>query len=244
MRTTLAILTLALAIAPAAQAKKGFYFGFNLGYATVSGDTAITMQNPELDPDSGFDKNIGGLQTDLRKLFTTEVGEGFNAEFRMGYNILGFVAIEANIQAHGNNLSDSNKLAGVGFIGSLVRFFPAQIFREVDDRWWDPYIFIGGGVYFMGFNPDAHPEDTRFPSMINDGRAWFPSAAVKYGLGVDFYIVRFFSMGIDLAFVNGFHDTFRIDNEEDVSTSPVGGSAGSFSFAPTAKLTFHFGTED
>ena len=89
----------------------------------------------------------------------------------------------------------------------------------------------------------SQPHESKV-SLINDGRAWFPSAAVKYGLGVDFYIVRFFSMGIDLAFVNGFHDTFRIDNEEDVSTSPVGGSAGSFSFAPTAKLTFHFGTED
>lgn len=223
-----------------AQAKKGFYFGFNLGGALVSGDTAIPMQNPQKDPDYKT-LNNGVSATDVSVLFSTDEGSGFATGFRMGYNILGFVGIELLVAASGNELGDGNKISGQGGIFGVVRLFPAQLFDEVKDRWWDPYIFVGGGAHFIGYNPDAHPTADN-PKMQNDGRAWWPGTAVTYGLGCDFYLVDFFSLGVDLAFYNVFHDDFHIDDDDDITDSPIE-TAGAFIFAPTAKLTFHFGTE-
>lgn len=234
--TALAVL---VAVPELANAKKGLYFGFSLGGAIVNGDRAITMSNPKLDPD--FAPICAGGQcppTDKSILFSTDEGGGFAANFRFGYNILGFVAIELDFGGSGNGLSDSDKLEGQVGIYGLVRMFPAQLFKGVEDRWWDPYLFVGGGVYMMAYHPDAHqPAD-----MINDGRVWFPSSAVKYGFGCDFYVARFFSLGVDLAFINAFHGEFKIDNEDDISTSARDG-ATSFAFQPTAKLTFHFLTD-
>jgi len=228
-----------------AQAKSGFYFGFGVGGALISGDSAIPLKNPDRDPDYDLTNPAAGVhttckpgtcpKTDLRKLTTTDVGGGVAFDFRLGFNILGFVALEFDVSVSGNNLGDSNKIEGQGGLFGLIKIFPAQPFKEVADRWWDPYVMIGGGGHFLAYQPDAHPPET----MNTDGRGFYPGFALKYGLGCDFYATPFLSLGIDLAFMNSFHSTFIIDNDRDI-TSETHESAGSFAFQPTAKLTFHF----
>ena len=216
-----------------AEAKKGFYFGFNLGGAMISGESPVPFEAGQIAKDPDYRPN-----TDVAALMSTDVGSGFTAQFRMGYNILGFVAIETLFGGSGNGLGDGDTIEGQAGIYGLIRIFPAQLFKEVEDRWWDPYLFVGGGVHFIGYNPDAHAPDP----MQNDGRAWWPGSAIYYGLGCDFYVAPFFSLGVDLAFNNAYHDTFNIDNDDDISATPID-TATQFAFMPTVKLTFHFGTD-
>jgi hypothetical protein len=145
------------------------------------------------------------------------------------------VAIELDMGGSFENLTDSSSFGTNFGIYGLVRFFPAQLFEEVADRWWDPYIFIGGGLQAVVYKPDAHPP----VGMRNKARAWFPSAAVKYGLGCDFYPVPFLSLGLDFAFTNGFHDKFVIDFDKDISTN-ASESAGSMNVQISASILFHF----
>ncbi len=224
----------ALGVAGVAEAKKGLYLGFNLGGAVVSGNKNIAFPATSV----GKDPDYSSGQADLNILFSTDVGGGFATNFRLGYNVMGIVAIELNVGGSGNNLGDSDKIEGQGGIGGLLRIFPAQIFPEVADRWWDPYIFFGAGVHFLGYNPQARGAQP----MQNDGRAWWPGYTINYGLGCDFYLAPFFSLGIDLAFANASQDDFHIDNTNDITISPVD-TATAFIFAPTAKLTFHFLTD-
>lgn len=241
-RLPLCLALVALLLAPVgAAAKKGLYFGFNLGGGLVNGDSPVPFDQDvisKLDPDYNALCN-GQPCTDIATLLSTDVGSGFAVNFRIGYNILGFVAIEAIMGGSGAGLGDSGTVEGQVGVYGLVRLFPAQLFAEVADRWWDPYIFVGAGVHFIGYNPDAHPQAG---AMQNDGRAWWPGVAVKYGLGCDFYIVPFFSLGIDLAFINAFHDEFHIDDERGITATPTS-TATAFIFQPTAKITFHFLTD-
>ncbi len=242
----LSSLALVAALAPSvAEAKKGLYFGFNLGGALVSGQTAssgLNIKDPGLDPDYRITCVGGGAcpSTNLNDLLSVDRGTGFGASFNFGYNILGFVGIEMDIWGSGGKLSDYSKIEGQGGIGANVRFFPAQLFVNTSEtaknRWWDPYVFVGAGVYVLGYNPDSHQP----VKMVSEGRVWFPAAYVKYGLGCDFYVVRFLSLGVDFAFAHGFMDTYRIDNKKDIRSSPVDGPAKNFSFLPSFKLTFHF----
>ena len=243
----------ALALLPAAaQAKKGLYFGFDLGYASVSGETGIKMSSPGKDPDGGIvgclnpttGKDLG-CRSDLSILNSTQEGEGFAVDFIFGYNILGFVAIEAQFSASGNQLTDYDHIEGQGGIYGLIRLFPAQLFEEVADRWWDPYVYVGGGGHYMGYYPEAHeaPDGSSAGKMQNEGRSWWPGAAVKYGFGCDFYPVQFISLGLDFGFTNIWHDEFHIDDDPEITDSPAGDSASAFAFTSTAKITFHFLTE-
>jgi len=223
------VLALCVALAPAvADAKKGLYFGLGLGYGSVSGDTGIGLKNAGNDIDSLVPN------ADLDELFRSDAGSGFAMNFRIGYNILGVVAIEGDFGGSGNNITDGKKIEGQAGMFLLVKLFPFQFFEKFEDRFWDPYIYAGGGVYFMGYNPDAHPP----VEMANDGRVWWPSTAVKYGLGCDFYVSPFLSLGVDLAFINGFHSSYHFDEDEDPLDAKD--SASSFVFQPTVKATFHF----
>jgi hypothetical protein len=224
------LLVCALLAAPAAEGKSGLYLGFHLGGAIVSGDAPITFPQSEINKDLDFGKG-GNTQV----LFSTDVGGGFATGFHIGYNILGFVAIEANFNASGNGLGAGDSIEGQGGVAGLLRFFPAQLFAE-PDRWWDPYVTLGGGVHFMGYNPEAHADGS---PMIIDGRAWWPGFTFNWGLGSDFYVVPFFSVGIDLMFVHAYHDEFHIDNAENVVAIPTE-TATAFIFVPTVKLDFHF----
>jgi opacity protein-like surface antigen len=225
------LVTSVIALTPShAEAKRGFYLGLGLGYASVSGDTGIELQNIAKDPDANA---FTYPDADLNELVRSDAGSGFAFNIRMGYNILGVVAIEGDFGASGNNISNGNEVEGQAGAFFLVKLFPFQFFEQFDDRFWDPYLFGGGGVYFMGYHPDAHSGE-----MTNDGRAWWPSAAAKYGIGCDFYLGPFLSLGIDLAFISGFHSTFHIDYDDNI-TSETRKSGASFAFQPTLKINFH-----
>ena len=212
-----------------AYAGGGFYVGFGVGGGLVSGDTAIELKKPGLDPDYA--------SSDLRKLVSTEEGEGVQFDFKIGYNILGITAIECDVSAGGSNMADWGKIEGQGGIFGLIKLFPAQFFPEVADRKWDAYIYAGAGVYFMAYQPQARPNGT----MITDGRGWYPSVAIKWGIGGEYYVTPFLSFGGDLGFTHGYHSTFIIDDDKGIETEAKE-TATSFAFQPTVTMTFHFST--
>jgi hypothetical protein len=226
---SLLVATLASATA---YAGGGFYVGFGVGGGLVSGDTAIALKDPGADPDYN-----DGIGTDLRTLFSTEEGEGVQFDFRLGYNILGITAIECNVSAGGNNMGDWGKIEGQGGIFGLVKLFPAQFFPEVADRKWDAYIYGGAGVYFMAYQPQARPGK----EMDTEGRGWYPSVAIKWGIGGEYYVTPFLSFGGDLGFTHGYHSTFVINNDDD-KTTEAKETATSFAFQLTVTMTFHFST--
>jgi hypothetical protein len=233
---------LSLLLAPqVASAKKGFFFGFGFGGAIVDGETGVPLNAPATDPDFALSNAPNNIAVNTAALFSTAEGEGFAATFRLGYNILGFVSIEVELGGSGNNLGNGDKIEGQLGVFGLLRFFPAQLFKEVADRWWDPYVMIGAGGYTILYNPQAEDVHPGVP-MRTDGRAWGPGAAIKYGFGCDFYVAPFVSLGVDLAFINGFHSDFRVDFEDDIRTEAIE-TTGSFVFQPTARVTFHFGTD-
>ena len=91
-----ALAVCSLLCAHTAEAKKGFYFGLGFGGAVVNGETAIPLQNPTLDPDYGDGLNYSTARVDLNVLVRTEVGSGFAADFRLGYNMVFYQAKQTN----------------------------------------------------------------------------------------------------------------------------------------------------
>ena len=216
-----------LLLATTAAAGNGLYFGFNLGYANTDGNRGILLKSPDADPDSI--KNNNASHTEIVR---TDAGSGFAGDFRLGYNIFGLVAIELDMGGSFENLTDADHFGTNFGVFGLVRFYPAELIKAVSDRFWDPYIFIGGGVHAVVYKPDV--ED-----LQNKARAWFPSGAIKYGLGCDFYPVPFLSLGIDLGFTNGFHDTYVVDYDKPTKTE-ADSEAHSFAFQASLSILFHF----
>src|SRR5688572_30227675 len=94
---------LSLALASVAQARPGFYVGLGGGVTSVSGESGIG--EGELGDD---DQGLPYMPSVPGFTFDTNNAGGPTALFRLGFNILGYVAIEAVTSGHGKDLTDAD----------------------------------------------------------------------------------------------------------------------------------------
>lgn len=229
-RTSISFLaaTLALTVlAPRVQASEGgMIFGISLGGALVSGDQGV-----KLEPAGSW---IESHTTDdqFKDWVRTDAGSGFAFDLKLGYNILGYAAIETYINGHINMDSGGGKFEGAAYWGFLGRYFPFQHFEQLRTTKFDPNVYFGGGfINYNGYHRgDYDPQ--------HKTRGW-NGTHLLFGAALDYYIHKSVSVGVDLRFILPTWNSFMEDWDNDINYEPAS-PASSFVFEPMANITFHF----
>ncbi len=205
----------------------GMIFGIDLGGAVVSGKTDIALQKFRFD----CSKDSGAAQV-CRDMIRTDAGSGFGFGLRLGYNFFGYASAETYLMGHFNTDSGGgNKLEGAAHWGFLGRYFFLQHVPDLARRWYDPYVYFGGGpIGYMGYH-----ESIRWEKKM---RGW-KGGHVLFGLGGDFYVNDHVSFGLDLRFYKPFYKTYIYDWDDDITFTPKS-SPSTLVFMPMATINFHF----
>ncbi len=219
-------LLLLLTLAPAdLLARGGLYFGLDLGGATVSGESNISLNaGPDVVIPAGH-----ASQT------WTEFGSGLATGIRFGYNVMGYGGVEFNLLAHGNWKSAGGTWEGIGHVGVLARISPIQFMalannpklKALKDRTWDVTLFAGFAPYVVsGYHINA-----------DVGRGW-EGMSVEWGLGAEYYVIPTVSVGADLRFLHTSYDTF-LQDWSPREAFPLDSNEKALVVAPMATITFH-----
>ena len=214
---------LCLMLATTAGAKEGVYLGLGLGGGLVSGEDSI-----ELKPKTGI--VVGAGCTSNPECISTNFAEGFGGIIRLGYNILGMVAVEAAIASHASDIGDKESSWMAHAHGNLV-IHPIGIYefsegtRELE--LWDPYLFIGGGYTGGGYY------------ALGDDKGW-QGPSLQTGGGINFHLVWPISIGLDFRVIVPYFETWVWNRSKDQVLSPEK-TASPIIFLPTATFTAHFG---
>ena len=228
MKQTVAALSVVLVMLLAAptQAKSGFYIGVGLGGAVVDGERGVAVP-----PTSGnLTLQIKPGDAGYDDLVRTDMGGGLSVLFRMGYNILGAVAIEMAFIGHGANLGQ-HEMEGVGHLDFDAVIHPlgiAELAGEMEETIWDPYVLIGGGFTYAGYRS----------AVDDDTKGWF-GPEIQTGFGLNVHLVSFFSLGADFRFTLPMYDKWYFNFDKDQSFEPLD-TPSTLVFTPMVLGTFHF----
>ncbi len=225
------------AMSQSALAKGGMIFGLDLGGAFVSGE-----QNMKLAPTSDLYYNnkplnatcqnsTGVTEKVCKDLLRTDAGSGFAFGFRLGYNFWGYAALETYVHANFNTDSGGGKFEGAAGWGFLGKYFPLEHFAKLKQRWYDPFVYFGGGfITFMGYHEEYDYD--------HDLRGW-KGGHLLFGLGSDFYVHKTVSLGFDLRFMMPMYKTYIYDWDNDITATPSS-TPSTLIVSPMATVTFHF----
>lgn len=222
------VLTSVLMVPGLVQAKgAGMIFGIDLGGAVVTGERGV----PLTDFSSSCSNPTGLVKTVCDDLVRTDAGSGFAFALRLGYNFFGYAALETYLQGHFNtNSGGGNSLEGGAHWGFLGRYFPLEHVKKLANRWYDPFVYFGGGfIGYMGYYEKYGDKDMR---------GW-KGGHLLFGLGSDFYVNRSVSFGADLRFYKPFYKTYIWDWDDDITFEPES-TPSTIVFEPMVNITFHF----
>jgi hypothetical protein len=165
----------------------GFYVAVGLGGATVSGVDGVRFDTrgacaeedggpflwAQADDEGGLrcvyarDDPAVGLTSapeDIhRALATTRFGSGLAGQLRLGWNVRGHVSFELVAAAHGK----PSGAAGALHVGAQIRWHPAELAIDHDERAWDLSLFYGTGYSLGTYHPaerlqrEVQPDDPR-----------------------------------------------------------------------------------
>ncbi|MGM0574604.1 MAG: hypothetical protein ACQEXJ_02550 [Myxococcota bacterium] len=251
----------AATVAPRAHAiDDGFYVRLGLGYAGVSGERGAPMDTrggcapigrpPATAPgpylwaeevDEGLPCVYTGssreapAQERFGEMVRTGVGAGPAMRLGLGWNIRGFVSLEATTLAHGRAGIDSGQLHA----GFLLRYHPVRHAIHHDDRPWDVNVFAGLGYTLATYHPDEEIQGLVSEARADDAKGW-DGVHYSVGLGVDHAVHRWISVGMDLAVILPRYLTWIVDFGDGLRSLPEE-SPRAVVFAPTIHATVHFG---
>jgi len=160
----------------------GVTFGVQYGYAHWGFDEARLasqlkgqLPNPEGEAHSFVDNTHPGQALDLH----------------LGFNVLGYGGVEADVMATGWNITTSDR-GGGGFVGGVASFSPWNFFLSADRR-WDAQVLAGYAYGLVG------QHEAESGGVFNWGARgeFFLSKTVSVGAVVRFFHPNFHDFILD-----------------------------------------------
>lgn len=196
-----------LGAASVAQARPGFYIGFGIGPTNVSG------QDVEY-------SRLGGAVSGPR-LLTTELDGGLTGNFRMGFNILGYVALETQLSGHQGAVGDGDS-GWAAHWHTGARVYPLWHWqRQLPEvlQPFEPSLFYGLGTSYQAYQPGFTSDDVGYSQW----GTW------RLGLGLEYFIITYFKVGLEYTYVRANYATFIYNFEDGID----------FPIEPAASTGFH-----
>ncbi len=229
MKLRLCLVWLVLGWCSLADARPGFYLTLGGGYTTVDGQE-VPYDQFGLDE---FDRPVPRMSNGA--LFSTAIDGGSTLLYRMGFNILGYVAIETALSGHGNELADRDlrQLAAHWHLGA--RIYPGWHWQDQVSSAWRPLeasLFFGWGASYQVY----------VPSPELDEIGWDTAGSFRFGVGLEYFLLSYFKLSADYYYVNAPYDNF-IFNYDDSENFPVDSHAALTGFHQFyVSMGFQFGS--
>ena len=214
------VVLLALSITGPTWARPGLYVELGSGLQAVSGAEVPIANIQAMDDGTRL-----VIDPRLQPQLTTDTGTGPLVSLRLGYNVLGYGALELALSGSGTNLGDSRQRTGVGHVALLARAYPLWHFYP--ELPVEPWLLIGGGWSIQ-------------TQALVDRIAW-DGGALHLGFGASYYPLPWLSLYCELRYVRVFHERFWFDSGSDL-IFPVSPSAGTGYWLPGLGVAFHFTT--
>ena len=225
MKRTLPVLLAFLLFSSVAEARPGFYLGLGFGASSANGESV---------PYDAFDQpgrfTLGG------GTFSTELDGGLATQFRLGFNIEGYAALEAMVQGHAKNLTDESRRNWAAHWHLGPRIYPLWHWRhELPEKLQrlEPSIFLGWGGSWQVYNPTGNSE-----------LGWSGLGTFRFGLGLEYFVLSYMKLGLDYYHVSAPYDTFIFNFSDGISGGVDSERVGASFNQVMLTMNFHFGVED
>jgi hypothetical protein len=234
----LLLLSMTIGAAPAqAGFPDGFYIGLGFGGAPVFGSRGIRMQ-----PSAGCPATLpGGSDEQIfmwsqggcvyapnleynQETSRTDYGGGLGALLKIGYNILGYVSVEAAVSGHGSTSADE----GNAYVALQLRYHFVQHIVPLQERDWDANVFGGIGYVIGGYDP----------KLANEDKKGWEGYHGTVGAAFNWAVHRNVSLGAEARVLIPRYTSWLVNFDDGVRESPAA-EAGSVVFMPVATLTVH-----
>lgn len=206
MRCLLGLLVLGLA-APA-LARPGFYGGLGFGVGAASGES---VGYDRIKPDETGLKLIDG------PALGTDIGSSAATTLRLGFNVLGYAALETLFTGQGSALTDADERRFAVQWHTGLRAYPLWHWQAQLPGWmqplepslyWSPFL----GLSYQVYVPDAAPDEV----------GWSKGWTQRLGASLEYFVVDFFKVSLDYFYVPVKYDNFifNFDESENYPVEP------------------------
>jgi hypothetical protein len=203
----------------------GFYIDVGLGFANHGGQIGPVIPGPS--GTSGFSTTHPRYGEAVR----TDIGDGFAFNLELGYTILGFATVAADISWSGR-LGSKINMEGAAAAGALLGVHPLRFYKA--DLPVDSMLYVGVDYTFMYYHEDAFQQEV-------EGKGWL-GTAIPFGLRTWWHPSESspLVLGIDLRLVKSNLHTWIYSQsdgiESDLSDDPVSTTR----FEPRLILGWHY----
>ena len=197
-----------------ALAREGFYLGFGGGYTSSEGQD-VPYDAFEVNEFNESVPRMISVSGEFKE-FSTALESGSGAIFRMGFNVRGYGAIEAMMTGLGEDLTDADLRQWAAHAHAGIRLYPAWHWQDLlpeELRPLEPSLFFGWGTTYQVYVPEPSIKQLREVG-------WSTSSSFRFGMGLEYFILSYFKVGLDYFFIDAPFDTF-IFNFADSDNFPV-----------------------
>ncbi|MCB9729821.1 MAG: hypothetical protein H6744_15280 [Deltaproteobacteria bacterium] len=237
----------------------GFYVALGVGAASASGTRGVRFDTrgacasddggpylwAEADADGALrcvyardDPTVGepvAAEDIFREMSRTRFGSGAAAQVRLGWNIRGHVSLELVAMGHGKARASE----GAAHLSVQIRWHPAELSIDHDERAWDFNLFYGTGYSVGAYHPSARLQQEVQPDTP-DARKAFEGLHQAAGVGMLYQLSPHVAVGMDLRFIFPQYLSWIVDRGEGIR-SLTEKTPRTVIFAPTVELVFHLG---
>ncbi|MEZ4267435.1 MAG: hypothetical protein R3F39_13735 [Myxococcota bacterium] len=237
----------------------GFYIALGIGGATVSGTDGVRFDTrgacaeddggpylwAQADSQGALrcvyaadNPAIGGVSAPediFRSMSSTRFGSGLATQLRIGWNIRGHISLELVAMGHGK----PRRGEGVLHAGAQLRWHPAELALDHDERRWDISLFYGAGYSLGAYRPNPGFQREVQPETP-DASKGFEGLHHAGGLGLLYQITPHVAVGLDVRFIFPRYLTWIVDRGEQIRSLPLR-TPRTVVLAPTLEFIFHIG---
>ena len=202
-----------LLVSGPAMARPGFYLGLGVGGAGVNGSDVPWSQILGVDGVTGT-----GLSTDQ--------GGGLAAAVRLGFNILGYAALESVIHGNASDLGSESKRAWAAHWQLGGRIYPMWHWQDRLPHYLqplEPSVYWGWGLGYQSYFP---------PGSFSEV-GWRRIGSWRLGTSLEYYIIENVRVQLDYEYLNTPYDVFLFNFQEGITRDMNAP-------APTAIHQFYF----
>ncbi len=199
----IAVVSFVLLATSPALARPGFYVGLAGGGSGVSGQSGMGS--------SAFGPDEFGLP------LVVADGFGFSTEndgspatlVRLGFNVLGYAAVELVTSGQGKSLTDEDLRQWAAHAHLGARVYPLWHWQHLLPpalQPLEPSFFLGWGVSYQVYTP--------VPGL--DPVGWEDWGSLRWGLGAEYFVIEYFKLTAEWTQVRARYDTFIYNQEEGI----------------------------